>query len=85
MPLDNSATLRYILPMKNMNFTATIEFLPGQGAAIVALFDGAGEWSGAGRIEVRSRRHADLYDEGYRYASRAVACKGGTLDRYRAA
>jgi hypothetical protein len=65
-----------------MRFRATIEYLPGQPAAIVSLTDEHGEWAGAGRIEVRSGRSSDLYEEGYRWAARAAAGKGGRLDRY---
>lgn len=54
-----------LLGMKTMRFWATIEILKGQGAAIVALFDSTGEWSGAGRIECRSGRASDLYELGY--------------------
>jgi len=63
-------------------YSATIEFLAGQSAAIVALTDPSGEWAGAGRIEVRSGRKVDLYEEGYRYASISAQSKGGRLGRY---
>lgn len=64
-------------------FWATIEFLPGQRAAIVALTDcSTGEWACASRVEVRSGSKRDLYNEGYRLASFAAAGKGGTLDRF---
>jgi hypothetical protein len=62
-------------------FTATFEILKGQGAVVVTLFDGA-EWSGSGRIEIRSRRRSDLYEAGYRAASMAAVAKGGILDRF---
>lgn len=65
-----------------MKYSATIEFLTGQRAAIVTLFDRSGEWSGAGRIEVRSGSRSDLYEEGYRHASVSASMKGGILDRY---
>jgi hypothetical protein len=65
-----------------IRYTATIEHLKGQGAAIVALFDHTGEWSGAGRVEVRSGRWADLYEAGYVLASFTATAKGGTLDRF---
>lgn len=64
-----------------MRYWATIEYLKGQNAAIVALFDSKGEWSGAGRIECRAGKPA-LYEAGYILASRSAAAKGGTLDRY---
>jgi hypothetical protein len=63
-------------------YTATIEFLPDQGAAVVVLSDGAGEWSGASRIECRSGRPDDLYEAGYRAASLSAHFKGGRLERY---
>lgn len=66
-----------------MRFNATIEFLKGQRAAIVTLFNDRGEWSGSGRIEVRSGCRSDLYEEGYRIASQNASVKGGTLDYYR--
>jgi hypothetical protein len=65
-----------------MKYSATIEFT-NPGEAIVALFDQAGEWSGAGRISCRSRSKADLYEIGYAHASARAELKGGTLDRYR--
>jgi hypothetical protein len=64
-------------------FNATIEFISGQRAAIVTLTDSRGEWSGAGRIEVRSGLKADLYEQGYRHASFSAAAKGGRLETYR--
>lgn len=63
-------------------YSATIEFLPGQGAAIVALFDSSGEWSGAGRVECRSGRREDLIEEGYKAARQRAHCKGGVLERF---
>jgi hypothetical protein len=66
-------------------FTATIEFLHGQSAAIVTLTDNRGEWSGSGRIQVRSGLRADLYEQGYTEASARAAAKGGTLEAYRVA
>lgn len=63
-------------------YSATVAYLPGQPAAIVTLFDHRGEWSGAGRIEVRSGSRADLYEAGYRAASARALAHGGTLDRY---
>lgn len=65
-----------------MNYSATIEFLTGQKAAIVTLLDQAGEWSGASRIEVRSGSKADLYEQGYIHASASAVCKGGRLSSY---
>lgn len=64
-------------------FNATIEFLPGQGAAIVTLFDSAGEWSGSGRVECRSGTSEALYEVGYTVASRSALAKGGRLETYR--
>lgn len=66
-----------------MKIYATIEYLKGQGAAIVELTDQDGGWQGAGRIEVRSGARGDLYEQGYIHASRSAAAKGGTLERYR--
>lgn len=65
-----------------MNYSATIEFLTGQKAAIVTLFDQSGEWSGSSRIEPRSGSRADLYEQGYTHASCSATLKGGWLDRY---
>jgi hypothetical protein len=66
-----------------MRFTATIQFLLDQRAAIVALFDSKGEWSGAGRVECRSGRREDLIEIGYKDACARAACKGGMLDSFR--
>ena len=66
-------------------FFATIEYLAGQPAAIVALTDRAGELICAGRIEVRSGRRDDLYELGYVRASQAAATHGGRLETYRVA
>lgn len=64
-------------------FWATIEFLNGQRAAIIELTDiSTGEWAGAGRIEVRSGRRDDLYEEGYRQAAVSAHSKGGRLERF---
>lgn len=63
-------------------FSATVEFLSGQKAAIITLTDSSGEWSGSGRIDLPRGTNADLYEAGYVHASRAAATKGGTLDRY---
>lgn len=71
------------------DFWATIEFLPGNQAAIVTLFDSKGEWSGASRIETKCRRSLcnhnpkdSLYEQGYDHASRTATWKGGRLARY---
>lgn len=64
-------------------FYATVEFLEGQGAAIVELSDEGGEWAGGGRVEVRRGDRRALYEEGYRHAARAAAAKNGRLERYR--
>lgn len=69
--------------MKNTRYFGTITYLAGQSAAMISLTDSTGEWAGAGRVEVRSGRKADLYEEGYRHASQMAQSKGGTLDRYR--
>ncbi len=61
-------------------FTATLELLQGQNAAIITLTDEHGEWAGSGRIE---GRHSALYEIGYIHAARSAACKGGTLETYR--
>jgi hypothetical protein len=63
-------------------FSATVEFLRGQPAAIVTLTDEAGAWAGAGRVEVRSGRRYDLYEEAYRQASQSAQAKGGRLERF---
>jgi hypothetical protein len=67
---------------KTERFNGTIEFLGG-GRAIVELTDSRGEWSGAGRIEIRSRDERALYEAGYVRASACAAAKGGTLDTFR--
>jgi hypothetical protein len=61
---------------------ATIEFLPGQCAAIVELHSTTGEWAGGGRVECRSGRRSDLYELGYDTASMRARAKGGALDRF---
>jgi hypothetical protein len=63
-------------------FYATIEFLRGQRAAILTLTTQAGEWSGSGRIEVRSGLQSDLYEEAYKQASLNAQFKGGRLERF---
>lgn len=80
--LDSRVGVMYIGSMKSTDYSATIEYLPGQGAAIVALFDSAGQWSGAGRIEVRSGLRSDLYEAGYHAASASATIKGGRLARF---
>jgi hypothetical protein len=71
---------------RKQKFWGTIEFLSGQSAAIVALTDEDGEWAGGGRIELpKAPRIAVrdwLYDLGYEYAAKAVAAKGGRLERF---
>lgn len=64
-----------------MRFTATLEYIKGQCAAIVTLYD-HGEWSGGGRVEARSGRRSDLYEIGYRDACQRAHGKGGDLDRF---
>lgn len=66
--------------MKN-DFSATIEIVNNH-QAIVALSDSSGEWAGAFRVEIRSGRSFDLYEEGYRLASLSAQSKGGRLGRY---
>lgn len=71
--------------MNTTRYWATIEFLPGQSAAIIELTLN-GEWAGGGRIEL-PRNHSGsvrdaLYEAGYVHASARAALKGGTLDRY---
>lgn len=68
--------------MNTTDYTATIEYLPGRRAAIIELTDPRGEWAGGGKIEIRSSLRSDLYEEGYRAASRAAAVKGGRLSRF---
>jgi len=65
-------------------FSATIEFLPGQRAAIVEMTGPDGEWSGGGRIEVR-RGHGVrelLMAAGRRDAAQRAAIKGGVLGSF---
>ncbi len=67
-----------------VKFDTTVEFLPGQpGAAIVALFDQAGEWSGAERVQIRSSSRDDLYEACYIHASRKASDKGGRVETFR--
>jgi len=61
-------------------FTATYEIVRS-GEAIVTLFHG-GEWSGAGRVSIRSASKAALYEAAYLDASARAACKGGSLSRF---
>jgi len=63
-------------------FYGTVEFLSGQKAAILTLTNAAGEWSGEGRIEVRSGLESDLYEEAYRQASLRAQSHGGRLERF---
>lgn len=65
------------------NFNGTIEFIPGQQAAIVELTTSTGEWAGGGRIDLKSGSKADLYEEGHKELSRRAAHKGGRLETYR--
>lgn len=65
-----------------LKFYATVEFLSGQRAAILTLTNEAGEWSGSGRIEVRSGLQFDLYEEAYRQASLRAQSHGGRLERF---
>jgi hypothetical protein len=84
-PLTVGRAWPTVYPMNK--FTATIEILNGQNAAIVSLFDFSGEWSGGGRIELpRAPAHQvedALYEQGYITASRSAASKNGTLESYR--
>jgi len=71
--------------MTNTRYSATIEFLLGQRAAIIELTDCNGEWAGGGRIEVRPINgdvRGALTEAGYVHASASAAAKGGTLDRF---
>lgn len=65
-------------------FTATFEYIPQQRAAVVTLYDAAGNWSGGGRVECRTRVKSEdaAYGEGYKVASLSAASKGGRLDRF---
>lgn len=65
-----------------IRFWATIEFLPGQGAAIIELHSTVGKWAGGGRVECRSGERSDLYEIGYKEASMRASAKGGMLDRF---
>lgn len=77
------------LAVEGAHYSATIEFLLDQRAAIVSLSDSSGEWAGAGRIDLRIRAfetdeglRARLYEAGYVQASRAAIGKGGRLERF---
>ena len=72
-----------------MKFFGTIEFLLDQRAAIVSLTDAAGDFAGAGRIDLRHRAfestsdlRSRLYEVGYIHASRSAIAKGGRLERF---
>lgn len=73
----------------------TIEMIPGQRAAVIESRDNAGNWLGAGRIEVHfpylghpgapSKAQQDrdaLYELGYQRAEVNAVSHGGTLDRF---
>lgn len=64
-----------------LHFTATFEPLSSR-RAIVTMFDGFGEWSGSGRVEIKARDRAALYEAAYRVASFNAASKGGRLERF---
>lgn len=66
-----------------IKFDATIEFLSGQKAAIITLTQN-GEWSGSSRIDLPRGSRRDLYELGYFRASQNAACKGGSLNTFRA-
>jgi hypothetical protein len=80
MVVDNHMIECY--PYVMLKFYATVEFLKGQSAAILELTDQQGDFAGAGRIEVRSGRRSDLYEEAYRQASLNASGKGGRLERF---
>lgn len=65
------------------NFWATYEILSNR-RAIVSLFDASngGEWSGAGRVEIRNPDRAALIERCYEDACVRASCKGGRLDRF---
>jgi hypothetical protein len=72
-----------------VKFTATIEYLLGQRAAIVELHDADGVFAGGSRIDLRPLAfettgllRGRLYEVGYSHASRCAAVKGGHLDRF---
>lgn len=62
-------------------FTATIEYVTST-RAIISLFDAAGEWAGAQRIDLPRNPRESLYDAGYAHASQMAAVKGGSLSRF---
>ncbi len=62
-------------------FTGKVEFLSAK-SAIVALFDSRGEWSGAGRVEIKRADRDALYAACFADAEQRAACKGGVLDRF---
>ena len=63
-----------------IKFFATLEFIPGQRAAILELTNQAGEWAGCGRVEGRDR--SDIYERAYTLASLNAQSKGGRLERF---
>lgn len=65
-----------------MKFYGELEFLSGQKAGLLTLTNEHGEWSGSGRIEARSGRRADIYEEAYRQANLNATAKGGHLERF---
>ncbi len=70
--------------MDTTKFNGTVEFLKGRpGVAIVAIFDLAGEWHGAGRVEIRSTSREALYEACYLDASGRAARHGGRLETFR--
>jgi hypothetical protein len=66
-------------------FYGTIEYLPGQREAIVALHDAKGDWFGAERITLPRAKHGRraLYDQGYSAASIKAANHGGELETFK--
>lgn len=73
-----------------LKFNATIEFLQGQRAAILSIFDISGEFVAGGRIETSCRPgycghdpRESLYELGYSQASMTVEAKGGSLETYK--
>jgi hypothetical protein len=66
-------------------FHGTIEYLPGQRSAIVALTDGRGDWFGAVRVELPRAKHGrrDLYELGYTTAEQKALIHGGLLDTFK--
>lgn len=65
---------------KSMKFSAVVEFLADQKAAILTLTDWTGEWAGSSRVEGRTR--SEVYERAYSLAAFNAESKGGRLERF---